>query len=221
MTSTYLVLLTAGCTAAAALTLTPWGRALGTVEPGGAESRWLGRGNPTLLAAIGGVGAALLADDPAELVAFATLAVACALLVLIDLAAFRLPNAIVGPMYPILFAALAGAAALSGDWGRLGRAVVVAAILVAGYFVLAFLSPSSLGLGDVKLSGLLGGFLGWLGWSEAALGTLAAFALSGVVAVILVITVRATRRTDFAFGPCMVFGAVIGAAWGSTALSLG
>jgi leader peptidase (prepilin peptidase)/N-methyltransferase len=221
MTSSYLVLLTAGCTAAAAFTLTPWGRVLGAAEPGGSESRWLRRGNPALLATVGGVGAALLANDPAELVAFSTLAVACALLVLIDLAVLRVPNVIVGPMYVILFAALAAAAALSGDWWRFGRAAAVAGLLVAGYFVLAFFRPADLGLGDVKLSGLLGAFLGWLGWSEAILGTLAAFAMGGGVALILVLTVRATRRSDFAFGPCMILGAAVGAAWGSAAFSLG
>ncbi|MBA3529459.1 MAG: prepilin peptidase [Propionibacteriaceae bacterium] len=178
------------------------------------DSDWQRCGFHTLLAGLGGAGAAILARSWAELVAFALLAVACSLLVVIDLSAYRLPDLIVGPMYPILFAALAVAAAVSGDWARLGRAAAASGMLALGYTVLALITPASLGLGDVKLSGLLGAFLGWLGWSNALLGTLAGFTLSGVVAAVLVLATRATRRTDFPFGPWMVAGAAVGAAWG-------
>jgi len=130
-----------------------------------------------------------------------------------------LPDVIVGPLYPILFATLTWAAATTGDWSRLGRAAASAGVLVLCYFVLAMIAPANLGLGDVKLSGLLGGFLGWLGWSHALLGTLAAFVLSGLFALLLVVTVRAHRRTAFAFGPWMVAGAALGAAFGPGLLS--
>lgn len=178
------------------------------------ESRWLRSGLHVPLAGLGGAGSGLLAGGRAELVAYALLAVVCALLVVIDLAAYRLPDAIVGPTYPLLFATLAVAAALSSDWGRFGRAAAAAALLLAGYFVLALLAPDGLGLGDVKLAGLLGAFLGWLGWSQTFLGTLVAFVLSGLVAGALLISRRATRRSAFPFGPLMVAGAVLGAVSG-------
>ncbi|MBK5248662.1 MAG: prepilin peptidase [Actinomycetales bacterium] len=208
------VLLTALLTGGTAATLTPWMRGLAATESG-----WLRSYLHVFLAVMGGAGAAALAHTWAELVPFAVLALACALLVVVDLAAFRLPDAIVIPMYPVLFATLTLAAAAGGEWDRLGRAAAAAGILLVVYFVLAFISPSGLGLGDVKLAGLLGAFLGWLGWSHVLLGSLAAFILSALVALTLLATRKATRGTAFPFGPWMVAGAAISAAWGPEILS--
>ena len=182
------------------------------------ESRWLSGRLAVLLAVLGGVGAAALARGYADLLAYAVLAVACALLVVIDLASYRLPDRIVKPMYPILFATLTLAAAVGGDWARLGRAAAASALLLVGYFALAYASPANLGLGDVKLAGLLGAFLGWLGWSHTLLGALAGFGLSAVCALVLLLAGRAGRRSDMAFGPWMILGAVVGAAFGPAAV---
>ena len=190
--------------------LSRWARALA-----GVESRWLGTWVLVIFTVLGGVGAAMTAENVAELVAFSLLAVSLALLVVVDLAVYRLPDVIVGPLYVVLFTALTVAAALSGDWGRLGRAAAAAGVIGFSYLVLAFIAPSNLGLGDVKLSGLIGAFLGWLGWSHALVGTLAAFVLSGVFALFLVVAKQAHRHTAFAFGPCMVVGAAVRAAFGS------
>lgn len=147
------------------------------------------------------------------------LALACALLVVIDLSAYRLPDVIVLPTYPVVFILLTVAAAVGGDWAQLGRAMAAAGVLGFGYFVLALIAPAGVGLGDVKLSGLLGAFLGWLGWSHVLLGSLAAFALGGVCALVLLATTAADRRTAFPFGTWMVAGAVVGAAWGPSLLA--
>ena len=44
----------------------------------------------------------------------------------------------------------------AGDWARLGRAAAAGGLLVVVYFTLAWIRPSGLGLGDVKLAGVLG-----------------------------------------------------------------
>jgi leader peptidase (prepilin peptidase) / N-methyltransferase len=201
-----LVLLTAlGCGAAALLTRDR----LRAVAASG--SRWLGGPGYVLLAAAGGAGAALASDGLLELAAYAVLAVACAALVLVDLAVLRLPDRILGPVYVAFFLLLA-LAALAGDgWGRFGRAVLAALVLLVSYCLLALARPSGLGLGDVKLAGLLGGFLGWLGWSETLLGTLAAFALGGLCTAALLVTRRISRSGALPFGPWMVLGALAGA----------
>lgn len=203
-------LLTALACAVLAAALTRWVRTVA-----GSDSRWLRSGVHVVLAALGGAGAAAIADDPAELVAFGALAVGFAVLVVIDLAVHRLPDIIVGPMYPVLFAALAVSAAGAGDWGDLGRAAAGAAALFVLYFALAFINPAGLGLGDVKLSGLLGAWLGWLGWPYVLYGTLFAFLINGTVALIVVVTTRAGRHSEIPFGPAMILGAVLGA-WAST-----
>ena len=207
------VVLTALVTGVAAGALTPWVRKLAKTD-----SAWFGSRIHILLAGLGGAGAAKLADGWAELVAFAVLALACAVLVVIDLAVYRLPDVIVGPMYPILIIALTVETAVDGEWSRLGRAAAAGAVLALGYLVLALLVPSGLGLGDVKLAGLLGVFLGWRGWPNVMVGTLAAFTLNGIVAAVLLVSRRATRKSDTAFGPWMVAGAAIGALWPLTAV---
>ncbi len=204
---------TALVTGVAALTLAGWTRSLTD-----SRSRWLSRWVATPLAALAGAGAAVLAGDQAELVTFALLGLGCALLVVVDLAVLRLPDVIVGPLYLVLLGGLTVAAAVSGSWGDLGRAVLGLVVLGLVYLGLALAVPSDLGLGDVKLSGVLGAFLGWLGWSQLVLGGLAAFVVSAVVALVLVVVRRAGRRSEFPFGPCMVLGAVIGAAWGPAVL---
>lgn len=203
------IAITALACAVAALALTRWMQRVAAVE-----SPWLRYGQHVVLAAAGGAGAAALAEGWAEAVAFAVLALACGLLIPIDLAAYRLPDIIVGPTYPLLFLGLTVAAAVSGQWSSLGRAAIAALIVTLIYFVLAYLAPSGLGLGDVKLSGLLGAFLGWLGWSHVFLGILAGFAASAVVASVLLVSRRASKGSEFPFGPWMIVGAVIGAAWG-------
>lgn len=194
--------------AVVATALGRWIRALAD-----SDSRWLRSGLHVVLAAAGGFGAALLSTGWAEVVTFSALAVACALLVTIDLAVFRLPDKIVLPMYPVVFGGLVVAAAVDDEWGSLGRAAAAAAVLLAFYFVLALINPSGLGLGDVKLSGLLGAFLGWLGWPAVMAGTLAAFVINAVVALVLLAARRVGVKSGIAFGPAMVVGAVLGAAY--------
>lgn len=201
------VILTAVVCGALAAALTGWIRSIAD-----SDSRWLRSRIHVALAAAGGAGAAVLAGTVPELVAFAALAVACGLLVPIDLAVHRLPDVVVVPMYPILLATLGVASAVTGDWGALGRAAAAALALLALYFTLAFINPSGLGLGDVKLAGVLGLFLGWLGWQYVLIGTLAAFALNAVVALVLLAARRANRHTGIAFGPAMISGAAV-AAW--------
>jgi leader peptidase (prepilin peptidase)/N-methyltransferase len=64
-----------------------------------------------------------------------------------------------------------------------------------------------MGMGDVKLAGVLGLFLGWLGWSELLVGAFAAFLLGGVVALALLAARRVTRSSGIPFGPWMLAGA--------------
>ncbi|MFC7431451.1 MULTISPECIES: prepilin peptidase [unclassified Agrococcus] len=193
----------AACALVAAL-LTPWARRL--VD---ASSRWLHRGVPAALGALGGAGAVLASAHPAEAAGLCALAVACALLVPVDLATERLPDALVLTALAALLVGLAAAAALTGDWGRLGTAVLASLAAGAGFLVLAFLSPSSLGLGDVKLALPLGLALGWHGWTAMLLGLAAGFVLLALAAIVLLATRRTTRGGQLPFGPWMVLGAAI------------
>ena len=83
----------------------------------------------------------------------------------------------------------------------------------AGYFVLAWCAPTSLGLGDVKLSLVLGLALGWFGWQAVFFGVLGGFLVFAIAALGLLATRRTTMQSDLPFGPWMILGAAIGLGW--------
>jgi leader peptidase (prepilin peptidase) / N-methyltransferase len=176
-------------------------------------SGWLDRRLIMSVSAVAGAAAAVFATGPVELITFAALAVGCGWLALVDLAVFRLPDRLVGPLYLIAIVGLSVRAVSDHDGRRLLLALISGAVLLIGYFLLGLIT-GRLGLGDVKLAGLLGIALGWAGLPETALGTLGGFALGAVMAVALLLTRRASRKADFPFGPAMIIGATLGLAFG-------
>lgn len=145
-----------------------------------------------------------------HLVALLYLAAISLALAIIDIETHRLPNVIVLPGYAVGAVLLGTAALLQGDLMGLGRMAAGAGILFAFYFVLAIISPRGMGMGDVKLAGVLGLFLGSLGWGQLAVGAGAAFVLGGLFSIILLITKRAGRKSGIPFGPWMLLGAWVG-----------
>ena len=135
-------------------------------------------------------------------------------LALIDLDVHRLPDALVLPSYPVLACLLALASWGADDWSALLRAAIGGAILGTVYFVLWVIKPGGMGLGDVKLAGVLGAGLAWLGWGALAVGGFAAFVLGGVFGIGLIVLRRAGRKSRVPFGPWMVLGAAVGVAAG-------
>jgi leader peptidase (prepilin peptidase)/N-methyltransferase len=147
----------------------------------------------------------LLSALPAYLY-FAAIAVA---LTVIDLRVRRLPNAIVLPSYPVLAVLLTGSAAWQGDWWSLARALIGAAVLFAFYFLLAFIYPAGMGMGDVKLAGLLGGVLAYLSWVTLVVGAFLGFLFGALAGIALIVAKRAGRKTAIPFGPWMIAGALV------------
>ncbi|RWZ50032.1 prepilin peptidase [Labedella phragmitis] len=148
------------------------------------------------------------------LVAFLYLAAVSLALGLIDLDLHRLPDRIVLPAYVVLTVLLGASALLDGRPEALGRAVIGAAVLAVFYLILATVKPGAMGLGDVKLAGVLGLALAWLGWPQLIVGAFGAFLTGGLFAVSLLVTGRARRGSGIPFGPWMLLGAWIGAVAG-------
>ncbi len=153
---------------------------------------------------------AAIAAGLLELVALLYFAAVSIALAAIDVDTHRLPNSIVLPSYPVLAALLGASALLTGDVETAARAAAGAGILFAGYLLLAFISPRGMGMGDVKLAGVIGLVLGFSGWAAVAVGTLAAFLLGGMVGIALILAGRARRNTGIPFGPWMLGGAWVG-----------
>jgi leader peptidase (prepilin peptidase)/N-methyltransferase len=132
----------------------------------------------------------------------------------VDLREHRLPD-------PLTAAALVGggsllavAAAATGAWGAYGRAWLAAMAMFAAFLALALLRPADLGLGDVKLAGVLGLVLGWQGWGFVLVGAFLGFLFGGLTGVGLMLVRRAGRRSSIPFGPFMLLGALVAVAWG-------
>ncbi|MDR6867780.1 leader peptidase (prepilin peptidase)/N-methyltransferase [Microbacterium resistens] len=138
------------------------------------------------------------------------LLVAGAVLVVIDIAEHRLPDRIVLPMIGALLAVVLIDAVWSGDAVDLGRSSAGALLLGGFYALLRRLSEGGVGGGDVKLAVAIGLLLGWHGWRALIVGGAAAFVLGAAAAGALIAARRADARTQIAFGPWMIMGAVIG-----------
>ena len=141
--------------------------------------------------------------------AYLTLAAASVLLAVVDLQYQRLPDVIVGPFAVTALALLTVAAVGEGTPEPLVRALIGAAILFICYLVLAVISPGGIGMGDVKLAGVLGLYLAYLGWRALILGAAGGFVIAGVVGIGLLATHRADRETMVPFGPAMLLAAMI------------
>lgn len=158
------------------------------------------------------------ASSVPELAALALLAAGAITLAFVDAAVHRLPDPITLPLGAAVIGMLAIAAATSGQWGGLLRAVLAAAALAAFYLALLIATPSGTGPGDVKFAVPLGAMLGWYGWGVLITGTVSTFLLAGVYALALLISHRASAKDSFAFGPFMAAGAaaaIIAASVGS------
>lgn len=156
----------------------------------------------------------LFGDPPlTALPAYLVLAGAAVALALIDIDHHRLPDPIVLPLYPVLAGLLVLASATSQEpygWPALARAGIGGLALFLFYGVAWFVYPRGMGLGDVKLAGVLGAALGWLGWGPLAVGAFSAFLLGGMVGVVLRLTRRNAKGEGIPFGPWMLLGAAVG-----------
>ncbi|MGW9402544.1 prepilin peptidase [Arthrobacter sp. NPDC055585] len=126
-----------------------------------------------------------------------------------DLRTRRLPDRLVLPAYPVSAVLLGAAALAAGEPGRFVSMALGGVLLLAGYLLLRVVSPSGLGLGDVKLAGVLGLYLGFAGFGYLLAGAAAGFVLGGLWGLALVLSRRGTGKTRIAFGPFMLAGALL------------
>lgn len=161
------------------------------------------------------VGAAELDDLRPATAALAWAAGAAVVLGAVDLASHRLPDRVTYPALVVCATALLVDAAVLGTWTALLRALAAAAVAAALAGLGWLVSPQGLGLGDVKLLGLLGLLLGWFGWGVLMAGVFLGLLTGALVSVVLLLTRRAGWRTAIPFGPPLLAGAVLALALGA------
>jgi leader peptidase (prepilin peptidase)/N-methyltransferase len=141
------------------------------------------------------------------------------------LVAFLVPMALIDLDHRIIPNALTGPAALAAvvlgllldPSGQVER--LAAAALAGGFFLAAALArPGGMGMGDVKLAGVLGLFLG----APVAVALLVALVSGVAVSAVIVarVGVEAGRRTAVPFGPFLALGGVTAVLAGAPLLEL-
>lgn len=151
-------------------------------------------------------------------------------LTLVDLADYRLPDAMLFPGLAATVALVVVGEIVDGDADRISAAVVGAVVYTLILLVMHLVNPAGMGFGDVKLAVLLGFVVGWVadGRLDAVRGVMIALligsALGVALGVLRIVAVRAGarflpdpeegsagagwRRTTFPFGPPLMAGAL-------------
>lgn len=160
---------------------------------------------------------ALPATSPAGMLAWtamAYLAVVTIVLALIDIDVRRLPTAIVVPSWWVGGITLGGAALLAGNRDAAVRMLVGGLALWGLYRLLHLVYPAGMGYGDVRLAGLIGGYLAWLGWAPLLVGAFGGFLLGAVGGALVMLAVGGGRKTTIPYGPYLLAAAWVGLLWG-------
>ena len=163
-------------------------------------------------ASLVGAVAVVHAGDAPRLVLGVVLVVLLVPMALIDLDHRIIPNRLTGPA-AVLALALGTALDPGGELSR-----VLSGLGAGGFFLLAAIaSPGGMGMGDVKLAGVLGLFLG----APVAVALLVALVAGVLVGggIIAAKGVAAGRKTAVPFGPFLALGGVVALLAGDALLS--
>jgi len=141
-------------------------------------------------------------DDAVRIVLGLLLVTALVPITLIDLELRLIPNLITAPA---ALAAVVAIAALDTDF--LPQALIAGAAAGGFFLVAAMLKPGGMGMGDVKLAGMLGLYLG-----RAVAPAIFIALITGVLVGAVVIARKGAsqgRRTKVPFGPFLALGGMI------------
>jgi leader peptidase (prepilin peptidase) / N-methyltransferase len=155
------------------------------------------------------VALALRFGATAELPAYLFLAAVGVAVAAIDVQTRQVPDTILLPAYIISLLLLVPAGAAAADWWPAVRAVSGMFALSAIYSALVVAYPTGMGLGDVKLAGLLGLYLGWLSWSAVLIGAMGGLVIGGIGGSALIAATGRHRFSVTAYGCCMTAAAGI------------
>ena len=152
--------------------------------------------------------------ESTDLIAYLPLAWVLIVLSGIDIDHKLLPNRIVVPAGGAMVGLLGVAAALGPGAGAWVRALAGGAAAFGGFLVMALISPRGMGMGDVKLSAVLGLALAYLGWDHLFIGIFLAF-LAGALGGLIVVALRkGGMKTEIPFGPYLAIGTMLAVLWG-------
>ena len=153
------------------------------------------------------VAVALAYEDPWRAVLLAPFAGLMVAISVIDIRHRRIPNRLVYPAFVIAAAVIIIGGLAGGGLDALGAGIGLFAY-GAGLMIIALISPKGMGMGDVKLAGLIGLVLGSIGLDLVAVAAGMGILLGGAGAIVALLT-GAGRKSAIPFGPFLAAGAVI------------
>jgi leader peptidase (prepilin peptidase) / N-methyltransferase len=152
-------------------------------------------------------------DLPAHLV----IAAMGATVILVDARLHKIATRLVYPVAALAAVLLGVAVFADGSsgfaLGDLGRALLCGIAAFVFIWTLGIISPAGMGDGDARLVLSLGMLLGWHSYRLSYFGILMGFLLGSVFGVALIVIRRGNRKTQIAFGPYLVAGALLVAIW--------
>lgn len=148
------------------------------------------------------VAVALSQSWPARAILGLVLVAALVPITLIDLEHQTIPNRIT---YPAALVAIGLGALL--EPARLPEQLEAGLAATAFFAVFAFAYPRGMGMGDVKLAGVLGLYLGWSAGVAVLVGLLAGTLVGA--AVMARLGVARGRKTKVPFGPFLALGGIV------------
>lgn len=101
-----------------------------------------------------------------------------------------------------------------GDWNYLWSAVGSFLFLDFLYLIT---KKKGMGFGDVKLAIFMGLFLGY---PKIIVAFYVAFVVGAGLSLVLIVLKKATKKTQIAFGPFLIFGSLVAWFWGDQLISL-
>lgn len=126
-----------------------------------------------------------------------------------DIRQHRLPNPLVAALTVAFLVTIVLAAVSAFEEFRLLRALAGGVVLFTIFLIVALAHPPALGMGDVKLSFVIGFALTWLGWDWLWLGSVLAFAGAAGWGALRRLTTRS--REPIPLGPWLI-GSPLGCA---------
>ena len=147
-----------------------------------------------------------IAKEVIQLISFIVLAVVTMPLVVTDFQLKRLPNRLTyaGILIGLVMAILASFR--DGTALPLKQGLLLSAGLGIAFFLLHVISRGGMGMGDVKLSIMLGALLFSVKVTTVVAGLFIAFLLGSIAGVFMIVARRATRKSAIPFGPFMLLG---------------
>lgn len=136
----------------------------------------------------------------------------------IDLEHYLIPNVVVLPVAAVGLAAMIIISLTTADieFPQWWTFPVAGALSAAFFLVIALLFPRGMGMGDVKLAGMLGFFLGW----QVAVGLFLGFLAGALVGIGLMLAGVKGRKSRLPFGPFLAAGGLAALFYGQELMGL-